>query len=84
MDVFNKTLLLTLSITTLLFSVNAYAENDYMLMLEAEADGTRLDQGANREIDAKQLAQQGAIVDKKWQGNCAYDKDCITVVSATR
>jgi len=78
MEVFNKSLVLTLFITTLLLSsFHALAEDDYLQMLEAEADDVQLDQGGMRANDNKQREQQLSIVEKKWRGECAYDKDVL-------
>ena len=77
MDVFNKYLVLILSITSLLFSFHALAEDDYMTMLETEAKSSQLDMGEKGEVDVKQRKQQIMVVDKKWQGECDYAEDVL-------
>ena len=77
MDVFNNYLVIILSITISLFSLSVSAEDDYLLMLEAEAGSSRLDQGGKRVIDDEKRRKQLDFVEKKWQGECDYDEDVL-------
>jgi len=77
MDVFNKYLIIILSAVTLFFSTYAFAEEDYLLMLEAETENLRLDQGGQRGSENKRRKQQLVVTEKKWQGECSFAEDVL-------
>ena len=77
MDGFNKSLVIILSTVTLFFSTYVFAEDDYLLMLEAEAENLRLDQGGKHGSENKRRKQQLVVAEKKWQGECDFAEDVL-------
>jgi hypothetical protein len=77
MDVFNRYLVVTLSAATLFFSTCTFAEDDYLLMLEAETENLRLDQGGQRGSENKRRKQQLIVNEKKWLGECSFTEDVL-------
>jgi len=77
MDVFNKSLVIILFAVTLFFSTYTFAEDDYLLMLEAEAENLRLDQGGQHGSENKRRNQQFVVAEKKWQGECDFAENVL-------
>ena len=77
MDVFNKLLVKALFAATLSFSINAVATDDYLLMLEAEAEDLELDQAGSGNVDARQRKQQLHVMETDWYGECDYAKEVL-------
>ncbi len=77
MDVFNKYLIKMLFVATLSFSLNAVATDDYLLMLEAEAENLQLDQAGSSGVDTKQRKQQLKAMETDWYGECDYAKEVL-------
>ena len=75
MAVFNKALINVLCITFLLCTFNAAASDDeYMKLLEAEAEESVLDQTGQRESND---TLHNNITKKNWVGECDYIDDIL-------
>lgn len=77
MDAFFRYLVKNLPLIILLAPLTSLAEDEYALMMEAEAKSSQLDKGVKSVIDNKQRKQQIGIVDKKWRGDCDYAGDVL-------
>jgi len=81
MVVFNKDGKHSVCAIILLFaSSSAMASDDYMKLLEAEAEGTSLDQSSDQREDKTTVISAGIDTEKKaWVGECDYAKDVLAL-----
>jgi hypothetical protein len=72
-----KSFLTVLRTLFLMYSFSAIAADDYMSLLEAEAEGSELDHGGQLEAGGTKYKDPAGLVERKWQGECDYAADVL-------
>ena len=79
MYIYSRRPIRILCVSIVLFTCDAVASDDYMKLLEAEADGTELDPGGQSKTNTTVHRAPVNVDRRDWQGECDYVNDVLAL-----